>query len=206
MEGKIAVVGIVASPRKGMHTDTFVSKALEGAKEKGATTQKIYLSDLKISPCLACREKPWPLPCILKDGMEEVYKALESCDGVIVGSPAWYGSISSYLKLAIDRSNCLNEMVKLPSGKVKFVSRLKKKKKGVFVWVADISRDPRPAMNAIKLWFNDINVELIKVLIITDSERGKGARERTFLLDEAYQSGALLVNKIKESFSTRNLP
>jgi multimeric flavodoxin WrbA len=38
----LRVVGIVASPRKGMNTDTLATKVLEGAKSAGAETEKIY--------------------------------------------------------------------------------------------------------------------------------------------------------------------
>ena len=37
----VKVVGIIGSPRKGMNTDTLVSRALEGAKSSGADTENI---------------------------------------------------------------------------------------------------------------------------------------------------------------------
>lgn len=47
--GFLYVVGVMASSRKGMNTDTLVDRVLEGAKSVGASTEKIYLNDLETS-------------------------------------------------------------------------------------------------------------------------------------------------------------
>jgi multimeric flavodoxin WrbA len=186
------VVGIVASPRKGMNTDTLVSKMLEGARSIGAQTEKIYLNDLEIKPCQACAKYPAPEFCFYKDGMETIYHALETADALIIGTPAYYESISAQLKLLIDRSNCLTEMIKLPDGKVTFKSRIKKRKKGIFIWVADFSRNPEHALATMRLWCKDSNIELIKILTVVDSDREEGARNREELLREAFEIGVSL--------------
>jgi len=132
MMAYLKVVGIVASPRKGMNTDTLVTKMLEGARSIGAQTEKIYLNDLEIKPCQACAKYPAPEFCFHKDGMETIYHALETADALVIGTPAYYESISAQLKLLIDRSNCLTEMITLPDGKVTFKSRIVKRKKRRF--------------------------------------------------------------------------
>jgi multimeric flavodoxin WrbA len=186
------VVGFVASPRKGMNTDTLVGRVLEGAKSVGANTEKIYLNDLEIKPCQACAEYPAPKFCWYEDGMANIYNAIEKADVLVIGTPAYYDSISAQLKLVVDRSNCLTEMITLPDGKVTFKSRVKKRKKGVFIWVADFSRNPEPALATIRLWCRDANVELIEVLTVTDSDRGEGARNQKALLTKAYEIGTSL--------------
>ena len=108
------VVGMVASPRKGMNTDTLVDKVLEGARSIGANTEKIYLNDLDVKPCQACAKYPAPKFCWYDDGMAKIYNAIENADVLVIGSPAYYDSIGAQLKLVIDRSNCLTEMIKLP--------------------------------------------------------------------------------------------
>lgn len=54
----LKVVGIIASPRKGMNTDTLVTKVLDGAQSVGVTVEKIYFNDLEIKPCQACSLHP----------------------------------------------------------------------------------------------------------------------------------------------------
>jgi multimeric flavodoxin WrbA len=186
------VVGIVASPRKEMNTDTLITEVLEGAKSIGAQTEKIYLNDLEIKPCQACSKYPAPEFCFYKDGMETIYHAIETADALVIGTPAYYESISAQLKLLIDRSNCLTEMITLPDGKVTFKSRIQKRKKGIFIWVADFSRNSEHALATIRLWCKDANVELVKILSVTDSDRGEGARNRKELLHEAFEIGVSL--------------
>ena len=187
----LCVVGFVASPRKGMNTDTLVGRVLEGAKSVGADTEKIYLNDLEIKPCQACAEYPAKF-CWYEDGMTKIYNVIEKADVVVIGTPAYYDSISAQLKLVIDRSNCLTEMITLADGKVTFKSRVRKRKKGIFVWVADFSRNPEHALATIRLWCKDANVELVDVLTVTDSDRGEGARNQKALLKKAYEIGASL--------------
>jgi multimeric flavodoxin WrbA len=186
------VVGMVASPRKGMNTDTLVEKVLEGAKSVGADIEKIYLNDLEIKPCQACAEYPAPKFCWFEDGMTKIYDAIENADVLVIGTPAYYDCVSAQLKLVIDRSNCLTEMITLAEDKVTFKSRVKKKKKGIFIWVADFSRNSELALATIRLWCKDANVELAYVLTVTDSDRGEGARNRKELLTKAYDVGASL--------------
>ena len=189
----LKVVGIVSSPRKNMNTDTFVTKALEGARSIGAEIEKIYLNDLEIKPCQACDRFPAPDYCFYRDGMEKIYDALVNADALVIGAPAYFGYFSAQLKLLIDRSNCLAEMITLPDGKLIFKSRLEKKKKGLFIWVANISKNPEHALASIKIWCKFFaNIELLDTLVIKDSDRGEGARKKEELLHKAFELGVLL--------------
>ncbi|MEA3432537.1 MAG: flavodoxin family protein [candidate division WOR-3 bacterium] len=193
----IKVVGIVGSPRRGMNTDTLVTKVLDGARSIGVEVEKIYLNDLEIKPCQACDESPAPDFCFYKDGMDRIYEVLETADTLVIGTPAYYDSISAQLKLLIDRSNCLMEMITLPNDKVTFKSRVGKKKKGIFIWVADFSRNPEHALAMIRFWCKDANVELVDTLIVTNSDRGKGARKREDLLRKAFALGVSLAQRLE---------
>jgi multimeric flavodoxin WrbA len=124
--------------------------------------------------------------------MARIYAAIENADVLIIGTPAYYDGVSAQLKLVIDRSNCLTEMITLADGKVTFKSRLRKKKRGIFIWIADFSRNPEHALATIRLWCKDANVDLVDVLTVTDSDRGEGARNRKELLTKAYEIGASL--------------
>jgi multimeric flavodoxin WrbA len=189
----LKIVGIIGSPRKGMNTDTLVTKALEGAKSIGAEIEKIYLNDLQIMPCQACKKFPAPDYCFYRDGMDKIYDALETADSLVIGAPAYFGSYSAQLKLLIDRSNCLADMITLPNGKLIFKSRLQKRKKGIFIWVANISKNPEHALVSIRIWCKYFaNIELVDTLVVTDSDLGEGARKRKDLLDKSFQLGVLL--------------
>lgn len=191
------VVGMIGSPRKAMNTDTYVTKVLEGAQSSGAEIEKIYLNDLEIMPCQACCDFPAPDYCFYRDGMDKIYDILETADAIVIGTPAYFGTLSAQLKLLIDRSNCLAEISTLPSGKLIFISRLKKRKKGIFIWVSNISKNPEHALVSIKIWCQYFaNIELVDTLVITNSDLGEGARKRVELLDKAFKLGVSLFHEI----------
>jgi len=190
----LKVAGIIGSPRKGMNTDTLVTRALEGTQSSGAEIEKIYLNDLDIMPCQACKNFPAPAYCFYRDGMEKIYHVLENVDALIIGAPAYFASFSAQLKLVIDRSNCLAEMITKSDGRLIFKSRLKKRKKGIFVWVANMSKNPEHALASIRIWCKYFaNIELIDTLIVTESDLGEGAKNREELLVKAYNLGVSLV-------------
>jgi len=107
------VLGLVGSPRKGGNTDLLVSAILEGADQKHST-EKVYLYDVNIAPCVDCRAcKKGSLQCILKDDMQKIYGKLEEADVVVFGTPLyWYGP-SAKMKLLIDRLRPFIESKKL---------------------------------------------------------------------------------------------
>lgn len=49
------VLGLVGSPRKEGNTDLLVSAILNGAAASGHETEKVYLYDFDIAPCLDCK-------------------------------------------------------------------------------------------------------------------------------------------------------
>jgi NAD(P)H-dependent FMN reductase len=192
----IEIVGLVGSPRVGMNTDTLVSRALAGAGDSGAHVRKVYLNDLQIKPCQACAAAPATGFCIYHDGMDVIYGLLESVDGLIVGSPAYYGSISSQLKLVVDRANCLQEMTKHPDGRYSFKTKVIRRKKGLFFWISDSSRDAGPAVSQVRAAFGDMNIELLESYVVVDADRGNGARADPGVLQRSFELGQMLVQRI----------
>ncbi len=187
-------VGIIGSPRKGMNTDTMVTKALEGAQEAGSDVEKIYLNDLKMIPCQACERFPAPEYCFFHDGMDIIYDILENADYLIIGAPAYFGTICAQLKTVIDRSNCLAEMITLPDNKLNFKSRLKKRKKALFIWVANISTNPKHALVPVSIWCKYFaNIELMDTLVVKKSDYKEGAKNCPEYLEKAFGLGKDLV-------------
>lgn len=99
------VLGVVGSPRKEGNTDILVDEALRGAREAGRETEKVFLNDLRISPCQSvCTEYCEKTgDCKIKDDMSPIYNTLYDSDPVILGTPVyWYGP-SAQLKAFVDR-------------------------------------------------------------------------------------------------------
>jgi multimeric flavodoxin WrbA len=187
-----------AALEKGRNTDSLVSKALEGLASAGLETKKIYLNDLAIKPCQACSEDPEPDFCIIHDGMDTLYEAFNKADVLIIGSPAYYETISAQLRLVVDRCNCLTEMVRDKQGRVAFRSKMQKRKRALFIWVADFARTPEHALASIRLWCKDANIEIVDKMIITGSERDGGVKQQPNLLETAFQKGAAIASEANE--------
>ncbi|MBS4015436.1 MAG: flavodoxin family protein [Candidatus Latescibacteria bacterium] len=196
----IRILGLIGSPRKGKNTDQLVQAVLTGAEDAGAKVTKIYLNDLKIKPCQACQKHPYPKYCIYNDGMNKLYKLFEQVDGIVLGTPAYYETISSQAKLMIDRCNCLSLIKRDRQGKPKFIRRINKPKLGVFVWVSDCSRDIKPALASIRFWCQDINLNMVKTIKMFHSDRKDNNKQE--LIKQAYQSGIALVKKIRTDQNT----
>jgi NAD(P)H-dependent FMN reductase len=103
------VVGIVGSYRKERIIDSAVSAILEGAEEGGAETKKIYLVDKHIEFCRNCRTctqeeaKSRRGKCVHNDDMEEIVGEIESADGIVVGSPINFFTVTAVMKRFIER-------------------------------------------------------------------------------------------------------
>ncbi|MBI5576962.1 MAG: flavodoxin family protein [Deltaproteobacteria bacterium] len=97
------IVGIVGSPRRGGNTETLAGAVLAGAAAAGADTETIRLTDLAIKGCQACMYCRSHEECATRDGMQDVYRAIEAADKVVIGSPVYMFQMSSQTKAFMDR-------------------------------------------------------------------------------------------------------
>ena len=59
--------------------------------------------DLQIEPCVACDICKATGECAIYDDMREILEIMMESDGMIIGSPVYFGSVTSQLKMLIDR-------------------------------------------------------------------------------------------------------
>ena len=98
------ILAISGSPRQGGNTDMILRVALDVLEEKGIETEFISLAGKSILPCtacVACKKEP---RCILKDDFDPIFQAMLEADGIIVGSPVYYGSATPELMALLDRA------------------------------------------------------------------------------------------------------
>lgn len=93
---------LFGSPRKNGHTKAMLDLLLENI---GGEYEIIDAYNLKedIKPCNDCRYCWENNGCIIKDGMQDIYKKIEECDNLVLASPIYFFSITGKLKLIIDR-------------------------------------------------------------------------------------------------------
>jgi len=89
------VLGISGSPRPGGNTDILVKLALEVLRDERIETEFLSLADRPIKACLACRgcAKADTLRCVQEDpAFEGIIDRFLAADGIIIGSPVYFGS------------------------------------------------------------------------------------------------------------------
>jgi multimeric flavodoxin WrbA len=102
------VIAVNGSPRHNGTTATLLNKALEGAASRGAKTELIQLSQLKMKGCQACysckkRGGRSYGKCALRDDMTPLYAKIEDADAIFLGSPIYFGTVTSGTKMFIER-------------------------------------------------------------------------------------------------------
>jgi FMN-dependent NADH-azoreductase len=103
------IVAIVGTYRKGKIIDTAVSEILYGARARGAETQTIYLLDKHIEFCTNCRactqEKDVGRrgKCIHNDDMDEILRALDAADAVVLAAPTNFFNVNALTRRFIER-------------------------------------------------------------------------------------------------------
>ena len=112
------VLGISCSPRRGGNTEILILESLKGASLLGAETNFLRLSDLNINPCRGCQSCVKDGVCIIEDDMQMVYQNLIEADGIIIGSPVYFWSVSTLAKIFMDRTYALRYPTRKLRGKV----------------------------------------------------------------------------------------
>jgi len=98
------ILGINGSPRgeKSM-TLKLVKSVLEGANEAGAEVELVDLCNLNIEYCNACAVCYRTGKCTKEDDFEELYEKILESNGLVLGSPVYFNSVTAQLKTVIDR-------------------------------------------------------------------------------------------------------
>ncbi len=111
------ILGISGSPRADGNTAFAVKHALSVLAEQGAVTRYLSVANKTIEPCLACITCRREGVCVHDDDMLEFLEAWRWCDGVIIGSPVYFGSVTGSLKNMLDRTFLLRNEFEL-AGKI----------------------------------------------------------------------------------------
>jgi NAD(P)H-dependent FMN reductase len=100
--GSKKILGLVGSPRPDGLTNKLVTSALKGAQNIGVTTELVQMSECVVEACKDCL--PWVcadnLRCTYDDpNLEIISEKLLNCDGVVWGTPVYWGDTTSMVRL-----------------------------------------------------------------------------------------------------------
>lgn len=96
---------INGSPKANGNTACAGNLIKETLEKKGITTDIYHLAGKDIRPCLGCMScfKTRDNKCIIDDDLNELIALSLDYDGIILGSPIHFATISSLAKCAFDR-------------------------------------------------------------------------------------------------------
>jgi multimeric flavodoxin WrbA len=101
----LKVLAISGSPRPQGNTNLLLHEVLKVLEQEGLETEYLSLYDKQILPCRACmqcaKEKN---RCAQEDDFMPVYEAMAAADGLLVGSPVYFGSATPNLMALLDRA------------------------------------------------------------------------------------------------------
>ncbi|MFX0023442.1 MAG: flavodoxin family protein [Candidatus Hermodarchaeota archaeon] len=100
---------IVGSPRKNKSSNFLIDKAIEGIRSinEEFEIKKIFITDYKIKPCNGCDQcikPPNDCPLAENDDTKELEDIIIGSSALIIAAPNYFGSVSSQIKVLIDRS------------------------------------------------------------------------------------------------------
>ncbi|CAB3289428.1 NADPH-dependent FMN reductase [Methanocaldococcus lauensis] len=101
------VIGISGSPRPDGNTSLLVRESLNAIAEEGIETEFISLAGKELNPCLGCNICKEIGYCQIIDDIEPILEKMKEADGIILGSPVYFGGVSAQLKMLMDRSRPL---------------------------------------------------------------------------------------------------
>lgn len=84
-----------------------MQEALAGANDSGAETELLTVANKNIKPCTGCLSCQKTGKCHIKDDMQLIYEKMVEADGIIMGTPVYFWSMSAQAKAIIDRTYAL---------------------------------------------------------------------------------------------------
>jgi multimeric flavodoxin WrbA len=106
------ILGLNGSPNTGGNTYYILKKLLDICEKKGAKTEIInvpkIINTAKWPFCIVCSD-PCDKRCYSETELEKTFDKMKEADGVFIGSPVYFGSVSAQLKAFFDKSRNLRK-------------------------------------------------------------------------------------------------
>jgi multimeric flavodoxin WrbA len=96
---------IMGSPRKNSNTHLLINEAARALTEQGIATEFFFPDDSHIRDCRGCRgcKQETPARCVIQDDMMDLYRMMETSDGMILAAPVYFGYVPAMTKAWLDR-------------------------------------------------------------------------------------------------------
>ena len=184
------ILAFHGSPRIGGNTDILLDAFVKGAKDEGASVEKISLMSRRITPCIECGQCDETGVCVLEDDMTPIYDQIKESDIVVVASPIFFYNITAYTQALVERSQaCWIEKYVLKKGP--FGGR---ERKGFFLSLGATKGKMLfdGVLRVMKYFFDAISAEFEGALLYRGIEKKGEVKKHPTALEDAEKLGSLI--------------
>lgn len=106
MSGDLApprVLCVAGSPRRHGNSEQLLDALVEGVEAAGGIPVKLVVCDAGIGVCNGCNACTKDGRCVQRDGMDDVYRQIDSADAIAVATPVYFATVPAVLKALLDR-------------------------------------------------------------------------------------------------------
>lgn len=97
------VLVLNGSPRANGCTATALHEVAHTLHSEGIDTELVHVGNQDIRGCIACNRCMEQKKCVFDDLVNETAKSFEEADGLVIGSPVYYGSPNGTFLSFLDR-------------------------------------------------------------------------------------------------------
>lgn len=180
------LLGVMGSPRKGGNTHLLLKEALEAAESVGMETEMIFLGDLEIKECDGCHACWRGEECPKRDHMNDIYRKLGECGGLLLGTPVYWFAPSGLMKLFVDRLvyfNCKENRV-----------MVRGKRASYLIPYQEGSHDTAwPVVDFFKRTLNYLEMEMVNGVLAPNVDKRGEVRNHPGVMERARNLGRMIV-------------
>lgn len=182
------LVALFGSPRREGNTDMLLENFLKGVEEtKAYNIERIYLRDLKMSPCLEiykCKESG---RCIINDDFQKIFDLIEEADVISLATPVMFYTVSAHTKILMDR--CQSFWVR------KYMLKKSAKPKDGYLFSVGATKGVKlfeGIVMTVKYFFDAFDCRLKESILVREvDEKGEISKHQD-ILNKAYLLGKSL--------------
>ena len=97
------VLLISGSPKPNGNTVLLMQECVKVIEEHGVEAEIVSFAGMKIEACIACGKCSKTGECGLDDGLNEIITKIRSAEGLIVGTPVYFGTARGDVMCALQR-------------------------------------------------------------------------------------------------------
>lgn len=106
------VLAFCSSPRRGGNTEQAMQIVIGELAARGIATELIFIGAERFRPCIACQQC-WSkknMRCAFDDDpINEFAQKMQEADGLLLGSPVYFGNVNGQMKTFMDRFGYINK-------------------------------------------------------------------------------------------------